>query len=53
MCVRVITLISFQSECETGTSTKKKKRVKEMKRVMCVEGNVGWLEAFHNEVLMK
>lgn len=54
MCVRVITLISFQSECETVTSTqKKKKRVKEMKRVMCVEGNVGWLEAFHNEVLMK
>ena len=26
MCVRVITLISFQSECETGTSTKKKKK---------------------------
>ena len=29
MCVRVITLISFQSECETVTSTQKKKKKSE------------------------
>ena len=35
MCVRVITLISFQSECETGTSTKKKKSERNEKGYVC------------------